>query len=150
MKGVTRMLSAYPETSTGSSDDYLVTLAHVLCQYPREIAVQACSPIHGVPKQCTKFRPTAGQVRQWCEEASESLYERLKLQTRPLPAPTVPQTTEAERCAHVARILGRKLSADDNGKRKQPGWLTEKDAADILQRYERDAQQNQSIDEELI
>lgn len=149
MKGVIRMLSAYPDSNAGSSDEYLMTLAELLCQFPREVAVQACSPIHGVPKKCQQFRPTAGQVRQWCEDASESIWERAKLERPALPPPIV-NTTEAERAAHVARVLGRKLSAKDTGERKQPGWITEADAAEILARYEREAGGQQAADEELI
>lgn len=143
------MLSAYPETSTSCSDEYLATLAQVLCGYPREIAIQACSPVHGVPKQHKDFKPTAGQVRQWCEDESERLYERLKLETKRLPAPTVPQTTEAERIAHVERLrkTGQLLGQGPEADLRLP-WWQRLDPKTTLERYEREAQQELAHDDQ--
>jgi hypothetical protein len=68
------MLTAYPETSSGCSDEYLATLAQTLCQFPLEVATAACSPVHGVPKEQKNFRPTAGQIHEWCTREAGFLY----------------------------------------------------------------------------
>ena len=68
---VRRMLSAYPDSATCSTD-YIATLTDVLCNFPRTIAVAACSPIHGIPKECKSFRPTAPQLAEWCENRIEA------------------------------------------------------------------------------
>jgi len=117
-KAAIRMLSAYPETAKSCSKDYLMALAEVLCNFPREVAVQACSPIHGIPRQHKDFRPTAGQAVEWCEAATKQLridIERERERLFPTPAiaysrpPALPDLTEeqlAERRAHVKRVLG--------------------------------------------
>ena len=130
----------------------MMTLAQVICGYPREVAVQACSPVHGVPKRHKDFKPTAGQVRQWCEDESEGIYERAKLETKRLPPPQYDQSTVEERKSHVERVLARlgsKLSRPTSG-RQQPGWITPAQAAEILARHEREANQNQTLDEEQL
>lgn len=103
--GATRMLSAYPEMAKDCSREYLMTLAQTLCQYPREVATQACSPIHGVPRQCKSFRPTAGQIADWCEIRTEPIWERAKLETPALPPPSHSEDEMAEGRARVARSL---------------------------------------------
>jgi hypothetical protein len=66
-----------------------------------------------------------------------------------VPKQEVQQST-AQRVAHVTRVLGRKLGARDTGERKQPGWITPAQAAEILARHEREANQNQTLDEEQL
>jgi hypothetical protein len=107
LTGTARMLSAYPETAKGCSREYLMTLAETLCQYPREVATQACSPVHGVPKACKSFRPTAGQVAEWCEERTEPLFERMKSERPALPEPTMSDEEMARRKKQIDRVLGR-------------------------------------------
>ena len=151
IKGAVRMLSAYPETAKDVSREYLMTLAETLCQFPLEVATIACSPVHGVPKQFKQFRPTAGQVSEWCEIQTEPLWERAKLETPKLPAPDYDQATCAERKAHVDRVLGRmteKLKWPTG--KSEPGWLSPEAAAEILAKYEREAKQNQSLDGDLV
>lgn len=100
------MLSAY---SNGGDlpDDYIGNIAKVLSQFPREVAVQACSPIHGVPRQCKQFRPNAGQVYEWCEIRTEPIWERAKLEVPALPKPTMTEKQVAEGKRHVAQCLAK-------------------------------------------
>lgn len=151
IRGATRMLTAYPETAREMSRDYLMTLAETLCQYPREIATQACSPVHGVPKECKSFRPTAGQVAEWCEIRTEPIFDRYKSERPELPPPTMPEAEMAKRKIQVDRVLASlpgRLKWPEG--KSQPGWLTPEAAAEILAKYEREAKQSHLQDEELI
>lgn len=107
MKGVIRMLSAYPETGSKQSRDYLMSLAETLCQFPLEVATKACSPVHGVPKEFKSFPPTAGQVNDWCAREGEWLRRMADRFNRfALPPPFEQPATQEERAAHVRRVLG--------------------------------------------
>lgn len=100
------MLSAY---SNGGAlpDGYIASIAQVLTQFPREVVVHACSPVHGVPKDCKQYRPNAGQVYEWCEIHTEPLWERAKLEVPALPPPETPKVDLEERRKQVAQVLGR-------------------------------------------
>src|SRR5262245_1135472 len=74
IKAMIRMMSAYP--TFRCSEESMVTLAEVLLNFPLETAVAAASPVHGVPKSYKDFPPNAGQINDWCERESASLYER--------------------------------------------------------------------------
>ena len=104
LREVGRMLSAY---STGSDlpDGYIANVATVLSQFPREVAVQCCSPVHGIARECKKFRPNVGEVHEWCEIHTEPIWERAKFERPALPAPVIPRAEMAERKAQCDRVI---------------------------------------------
>jgi hypothetical protein len=66
IEAVGKMLNAYPNARDGVRDGYMGTIAALLCQYPRGIALQCANPIQGVCRE-TKFLPTVADVVAWCE-----------------------------------------------------------------------------------
>jgi hypothetical protein len=70
---VGRMMTAYSD-GRELPRPYIGALADSLMQWPREVAVAACSPVHGVPKEQKNFRPTTGQIMEWCEREAAFFY----------------------------------------------------------------------------
>jgi hypothetical protein len=110
---VGRMLTAYPETSSGCSDEYLATLAQTLCQFPMEVATAACSPVHGVPKEHRNFRPTAGQIHEWCKHKAGWLARMAERERPALPPPEAEPRSQRpaleELLARAAARMGREV-----------------------------------------
>ena len=139
LTGIKRMLSAYPQTAAETTQGYLMTLAEVLCHYPLEVATAACSPIHGVPKECKSFRPTAGQVDEWCERETLLLFKRsAKPQSTRLPPPPADMQPREERptveqlMARVKKVVGHEIghhpedAERDEEERKRRGAQVDK------------------------
>jgi len=122
------MMTAY---SDGREPDrqYVGTLAECLMDWPREVAVAACSPLHGVPKEAKNFRPTAGQVMGWCEREAAWLCRMAARAGRREGGPLVlaggkeKPASVAERCTQVARLrsAGRLGFGPPAGRRQ--GWF---------------------------
>jgi hypothetical protein len=72
---VGRMIGAYPNGGAGAGDNYIGAIAGVFCDYPRQVATECASPIHGVARNCT-FLPTVADVVAWCEPALEALKQK--------------------------------------------------------------------------
>lgn len=142
MAGAARMMAAYPEGRTGCSDEYLMALAETLCQWPFEVATKACSPVHGVPKEHKTFRPSAGQVGEWCEREAAWLGRMAERERPALPPPRIDQPSEEERAAHVNRVLGDLAARTPEQDLRKPWFhrLTITEAQQTLARYEREAQ----------
>jgi len=66
IEAVGKMLNAYPNARDGVRDGYMGTIAALLCQYPRSVALRCANPINGVCRE-TKFLPTVAEVVAWCE-----------------------------------------------------------------------------------
>ena len=66
IEAVGKMLNAYPNARDGVRDGYMGTIAALLCQYPRSVALHCANPINGVCRE-TKFLPTVAEVVAWCE-----------------------------------------------------------------------------------
>ena len=66
IEAVGKMLNAYPNARDGIRDGYMGTIAALLCQYPRSVALRCANPINGVCRE-TKFLPTVAEVVAWCE-----------------------------------------------------------------------------------
>jgi hypothetical protein len=66
IEAVGKMLNAYPNARDGIRDGYMGTIAALLCQYPRSVALSCANPINGVCRE-TKFLPTVAEVVAWCE-----------------------------------------------------------------------------------
>lgn len=124
------MLSAY---SSGGDlpNDYIANMAQVLSQFPREVAVQACSPIHGVARECRKFRPNVGEMFEWCEIRTEPIWERAKLERPALPPPTVSDAAMMEGKKHVANVLAKFLET----KVVKKSWFDGLDVEEIKHRF---------------
>src|SRR5262249_5583753 len=75
MASLTRMLTDYTDSNFGFSDEYRMNLAETLCQFPREVATAACSPIHGIPKALKNKPPHTGQIYEWCEREAVKLHQ---------------------------------------------------------------------------
>lgn len=71
IEAVGRMISGY--ANRGQADrSYVGALAALLCDYPRVIATQCSSPVHGVARKC-KFMPTIADVVEWCQPKLEEM-----------------------------------------------------------------------------
>jgi hypothetical protein len=66
IEAVGKMLNAYPNARDGVRDGYMGTIAALLRQYPRSVALRCANPINGVCRE-TKFLPTVAEVVAWCE-----------------------------------------------------------------------------------
>jgi|SRR5882672_4107659 len=136
MTGVKRMISAYSEF-TPCAPEYLMTLAQTLCQFPYETAMKACSPIHGVPKEFKQYRPSAGQVHEWCERQAQWLYRMAERET---PALSAPECNRADR-----------LTLDELRARHGPNWgLTPIAEESPEKRAELDRRINEARDRSLL
>jgi len=104
---VHRMMTAYSDRS--ADDGYIGAIASVLAEFPRVVAVKASSPVHGVPRECKQFKPTAGQVADWCEREVEFYRRMADREGAPrLPAPVMDR--------------GPRLSIDELRARHGPNW----------------------------
>lgn len=64
---VGRMLDANPYAAKTASKSYIGTIASLLCQYPRSIAIPCADPVKGVMRE-SEFLPSVAKVVSWCEE----------------------------------------------------------------------------------
>lgn len=63
---VGRTLDLFPNGRTNAGKSYIGGLAAVLMEYPRQVAMRAASPVHGVARDTT-FLPTPAVLIAWCE-----------------------------------------------------------------------------------
>ncbi len=71
---VAKMVDAYPNGRASITDSYIGSMANLLCQYPRLIALQCTDPARGVPRK-TKFIPTIADVVEWCEPLTADMHK---------------------------------------------------------------------------
>lgn len=97
-----RMMSAY--TTCRCTEESILVLAEVLMSFPLEVATGAASPIHGAPKVYRDYPLNAGQLTEWCEQASQTLYRQARFERERLPAPTVQRPTQEQLDAQFERL----------------------------------------------
>jgi hypothetical protein len=134
---------------------YSSAVVSTLMTWPEEVIIAVTEPATGIPSRIA-WLPSIAEIVSACKDAYEPIRARYELEKtkRALPAPGSLRLSDAEmaeRKAHVDRVLGgmtEKLKWPTG--KQQPGWLSASDAAEILARYERAAQQQQRHDEELL
>jgi len=63
---VSSMIAGFPHK--GQADDgYIATIANILVNYPRSVAIKCAHPIDGVVRHTKSFMPTSPDVINWCE-----------------------------------------------------------------------------------
>lgn len=104
----------YP-ASEKTQDGYLATLADLLMRYPMQVAVRACDPVHGIPRE-TRFLPTPADIVGWCERETKPLYE---------------ESAREDRINQQLRARDEWLNAptDQRLAEKCAAWLTREDKA---------------------
>jgi len=81
IEAVGKMLNAYPNARDGVRDGYMGTIAALLCQYPRSVALRCANPINGVCRE-TKFLPTVAEVVAWCEPTTGHMRRTVEFEHR--------------------------------------------------------------------
>lgn len=69
---VGKMLDRCPHGRPKNEGAYIGGLAHVICQYPRMVAVKCVDPLNGVLREC-EYLPTIAKLVAYCERESEFL-----------------------------------------------------------------------------
>jgi hypothetical protein len=69
---VGKLVRAYPNGGANADRGYIGTLASVLCEFPKQVALRCVNPIHGVSRE-TKFLPTVADLVGWLERETEPL-----------------------------------------------------------------------------
>lgn len=69
---VGRMLDANPYAAKTASKSYIGTIASLLCQYPRSIAIGCANPIEGVMRE-SEFLPSVAKIVSWCETRVDTM-----------------------------------------------------------------------------
>lgn len=69
---VGKLVRAYPNGGANADKGYIGTLAALLCEFPKQVALRCADPIRGVTRE-TKFLPTVSDVVAWCERETEPL-----------------------------------------------------------------------------
>lgn len=65
IEAVGRMIAGYAHGGNAGKS-YIGTVAALLCDYPKSVALECANPIRGVARE-TKFLPTVADVVAWCE-----------------------------------------------------------------------------------
>lgn len=71
-EAVGRMLDANPYAAKTASKSYIGTIASLLCQYPRMVALPCADPINGVMRE-SEFLPSVAKIVAWCEERTGAM-----------------------------------------------------------------------------
>lgn len=78
---VRKLIRAYPNGGANAGDGYIGTLAAVLGEYPRQVAMRCADPIRGVSRE-TKFLPTVADLVAWCERETAPLRQQVSREDR--------------------------------------------------------------------
>lgn len=81
IEAVGRMIAAYPNGGGNAGKSYIGTIAAMLTQYPKSIAVQCANPLSGVARE-TRFLPTVADVVAWCEPRADAVRQRVDRELR--------------------------------------------------------------------
>lgn len=81
IEAVGRMIAAYPNGGGNAGKSYIGTIAALLTQYPKSVAVQCANPLSGVARE-TRFLPTVADVVAWCEPEAGRMCERVDREDR--------------------------------------------------------------------
>lgn len=73
IEAVGKLLTAYPNGGAQAGKSYIGTIASVLLQYPRSIALRCAHPVNGVPRK-SEFMPTVATVVAWCEAEAQAMW----------------------------------------------------------------------------
>lgn len=91
-------------------------MASALCEYPMEVAVKACSPVHGVPRKYKDYPASVGQIVAWCEEEQQWLLRMAgQYDRKPDVAAPVDRSRNlplSDAIGRAARIMGREVTRD--------------------------------------
>lgn len=112
LEAIGAMVDGSPYRSQ-AGDSYLGTMAKLIMDYPRQVAMRCADPLRGVARD-TKFLPTVADVVAWCERATEPLRRDVDREHR------VDKQIKA-------RELWQKECVSDGLKEKGRAWLDRSD-----------------------
>lgn len=81
IEAVSAMIRGYPNGGANAGKSYIGTMAALLCDYPRSIAILCADPLHGVARE-TRFLPTVADVVAWCEPRRADMYSTVEKETK--------------------------------------------------------------------
>ena len=81
LEAVTSIVGCYPNGGANAGDSYLGALAHMLMDYPRQVALHCADGRNGIVRTC-KFLPTPSDLVNWCEKETAMLYQRAENEER--------------------------------------------------------------------
>lgn len=108
---VGRTLDLFPNGRTQAGKSYIGGLAAVLMEYPRQVAMRAAGPVHGVARDTT-FLPTVAVLIAWCERETAPMNREYQSAKR-----AAEQIEHRERDAVVSHVMQNVAKA----------WLTRAD-----------------------
>ena len=137
IEAVGKMLGAYPQAKVQNS--YIGTIAALLLQYPKSIALEAANPVLGVPRT-VKFPPSVAEMVEWLDHASrpltnavdrarrvaEQLAERDRIESEAKQEPLEHRMAVAERIKQELRVHDFKFADDKHRHGETPQTVVAK------------------------